>query len=93
MNNTRQIIATSALLYANGPLHLGHLVEHTQTDIWVRYQRLQGHTCLSICGADAHGTPIMLKAASLDISPEQLVSQVIRSKRITSKISQISHRV
>jgi methionyl-tRNA synthetase len=68
----RTLLVTSALPYANGHLHLGHLVEHIQTDIWVRTQKLLGHHCISICGDDAHGTPIMLKAEQLNMSPEQL---------------------
>lgn len=71
----RDILVTSALPYANGPLHLGHLVEYIQSDIWVRYQRLQGATCYHICGSDAHGTPIMLQAQKRGISPEQLVQE------------------
>ncbi|GAB4393569.1 MAG: methionine--tRNA ligase [Gammaproteobacteria bacterium] len=72
----RNILVTSALLYANGPLHLGHLVEAIQTDIWVRFQRLRGHNCYYVGGDDAHGTPIMLKAEQLGISPEQLITDM-----------------
>ncbi|MCE5387541.1 MAG: methionine--tRNA ligase [Acidithiobacillus sp.] len=72
----RQILVTSALPYANGPLHLGHLVEYTQTDIWVRYQRLRGHECLYFCADDAHGTPIMLRAQREGISPEELITRM-----------------
>lgn len=72
----RHILVTSALPYANGPLHLGHMVEYIQSDIWVRWQRLQGHRCIHICGSDAHGTPIMLQAEKLGITPEALVSQI-----------------
>lgn len=68
----RTMLVTSALPYANGHLHLGHLVEHIQTDIWVRTQKLLGHDCISVCGDDAHGTPIMLKAEQLHVSPEAL---------------------
>ena len=71
----RQILVTSALPYANGPIHLGHLVEYIQTDIWVRFQRCCGHTCYYICADDAHGTPIMLKARSEGIAPEQLIER------------------
>lgn len=70
----RQILVTSALPYANGHLHLGHLVEHIQMDIWVRTHKMLGHECISVCGDDAHGTPIMLKAESLGITPEQLTA-------------------
>ena len=73
------LLVTNALPYANGPLHLGHLIEHLQTDIWVRTHRLLGHECLSVCGDDAHGTAIMLKAAQLNISPEQLIADVQKS--------------
>lgn len=74
MTTTRSILVTAALPYANGHLHLGHLVEHVQTDIWVRAQKMAGNHCISICGDDAHGTPIMLKAESMGISPEELTS-------------------
>ena len=72
----RKIIATSALPYANGSIHLGHLVEYIQTDIWVRYQRLAGNEIHYICADDTHGTPIMLRAEKEGISPEQLVEKV-----------------
>jgi methionyl-tRNA synthetase len=71
----RQILVTSALPYANGSIHLGHLVEYIQTDIWVRFQKMQGHLCLYICADDAHGTPIMLSAQKLGITPEQLIAR------------------
>ena len=74
--NPREILVTSALPYANGPIHLGHLVEYIQTDIWVRFQRMQGNTCWYICGDDAHGTPIMLTAEQQGISPETLITKV-----------------
>ena len=72
----RKILVTSALPYANGPIHIGHLVEYIQTDIWARFQRLRGHTCLYVCADDAHGTPIMLRAEQEGISPEQLIERV-----------------
>ena len=72
----RKIIATSALPYANGSIHLGHLVEYIQTDIWVRYQRLVGNEIHYICADDTHGTPVMLRAEKEGISPEQLVENV-----------------
>ena len=62
----RRILVTSALPYANGPLHFGHMLEAVQTDIWVRFQRLRGHECLYVCADDTHGTPIMLKAQAED---------------------------
>lgn len=73
MKVKKQILVTSALPYANGPIHLGHLVEYIQTDIWVRYQRSIGQDVIYICSDDAHGTPIMLKAKELGISPEELI--------------------
>jgi len=74
--NSRQLLVTSALPYANGPIHLGHLVEYIQTDIWARFQRMQGNTCWYICGDDAHGTPIMLSAEKQQISPEELIKKI-----------------
>ncbi|MFA5495853.1 MAG: methionine--tRNA ligase, partial [Porticoccaceae bacterium] len=76
MTDPRQILVTSALPYANGDIHLGHLVEYIQTDIWVRFQKMRGHACYYVCADDAHGTAIMLKAAQLGIAPEQLIAQV-----------------
>ena len=72
----RRILVTSALPNANGAIHLGHLLEHIQTDIWVRYQRLRGNECLYVCADDTHGTGTMLKAEELGISAEQLIGQV-----------------
>ncbi len=77
----RDILVTSALPYANGPLHLGHLVEYVQTDVWVRFQRLRGHRCLYVCADDAHGTPIMLRARQEGIPPEALIERVGREHR------------
>ena len=71
----RKILVTSALPYANGPIHIGHLVEYLQTDIWVRNQKMSGNQCLYICADDAHGTPIMLKAQELGIDPEELIKK------------------
>lgn len=76
MQNPRQILVTSALIYANGPLHLGHMVEFIQTDIWVRFQKMRGNQCLYICGSDAHGTPIMLAAKQNNIAPEVLIEEM-----------------
>ncbi len=77
MNHTaRKLLVTSALPYANGPIHLGHLVEYIQTDIWVRFQRLCGHTCYYVCADDTHGTPVMLKAEAEGISPEELIARM-----------------
>jgi len=72
----RQILVTSALPYANGAIHLGHLVEYIQTDIWVRFQKLRGHECWYVCADDTHGTPIMLRAEKEGITPEQLIDRV-----------------
>ncbi len=73
-NKTRQILVTSALPYANGSIHIGHLVEYIQTDIWVRFQKMQGHKCTYVCADDAHGTPIMLRAQKEGITPEELIA-------------------
>ncbi len=72
----RKILVTSALPYANGSIHLGHLVEYIQTDIWVRFQNLRGNECHYVCADDAHGTPIMLKARQEGLTPEALIEQV-----------------
>ena len=73
---TRNIAVTSALPYANGPIHIGHLVEYLQTDIWVRFQKMCGNHCLYFCADDAHGTPVMITARSRKISPEELIEQM-----------------
>lgn len=72
----RKILVTSALPYANGAIHLGHLVEYIQTDIWVRFQKMQGHECWYVCADDTHGTPIMLRAEKDGITPEALIVRV-----------------
>ncbi|HET9122880.1 MAG TPA: methionine--tRNA ligase [Acidiferrobacteraceae bacterium] len=72
------MLVTSALPYANGPIHLGHLVEHIQTDIWVRFHRMRGDHCIFVCADDTHGTPIMLRAERENISPEALITAVAR---------------
>ncbi len=72
----RKILVTSALPYANGSIHLGHMVEYIQTDVWVRFQKMRGNQCYYVCADDAHGTPIMLRAQNEGISPEQLISDV-----------------
>ena len=79
MTISRKMLVTSALPYANGHLHLGHLVEHIQTDIWVRVHKMLGHDCISVCGDDAHGTPIMLKAQQLGITPLALTQMMQQS--------------
>jgi len=76
MTEPRKILVTSALPYANGPIHLGHLVEYIQTDIWVRFQKMRGNVCHYVCADDTHGTPIMLRAEKEGISPEELIARV-----------------
>ena len=73
---TRRILVTSALPYANGPIHIGHLLEYIQTDVWVRFQRSRGHQCVYVCANDAHGTPIMLRARQDGVTPEQLIARI-----------------
>ncbi|MGD8557442.1 MAG: methionine--tRNA ligase [Chromatiales bacterium] len=73
---SRNILVTSALPYANGSIHLGHLVEYIQTDIWARFQRMRGHNCTYVCADDAHGTAIMLRARQEGITPEELIARV-----------------
>ena len=73
---TRKLLVTSARPYANGPIHLGHMVEYIQTDIWVRYMRARGHDCIYVCADDAHGAPIMLRAEAAGMTPEALVERV-----------------
>ncbi len=77
----RKILVTSALPYANGPIHIGHLVEYIQTDIWVRFQKQRGNQCYYVCADDTHGTPIMLRADKEGISPEQLIAQTEQEHR------------
>ena len=81
MTNRRRILVTSALPYANGPIHIGHLVEYIQTDIWVRFQKMRGHECWYVCADDAHGTPIMLRAQQEGVTPEALIDGVWKSHR------------
>lgn len=75
-NSLRKMLVTSALPYANGSIHLGHLVEYIQTDIWVRFQKMQGHTVYYVCADDTHGTPIMLRAEKEGMTPEALIAKV-----------------
>lgn len=72
----RRILVTSALPYANGAIHFGHIIEHIQTDIWVRFQKMRGHICYMVCADDTHGTPVMLAAEKQGISPEALIAKV-----------------
>ena len=78
---SRRILVTSALPYANAPLHIGHIVEYTQTDIWSRFQKMRGHQCWFVCASDAHGTPIMLNARKQGITPEELVARSSASQQ------------
>ena len=78
---SRRILVTSALPYANGPTHLGHMTEVVQCDIWVRFMKLAGHDCIYVCADDTHGTPIMLKAQAEGLTPEALIAQVGAERR------------
>ena len=82
----RKILVTQALPYANAPLHLGHILEAVQTDIWTRYQNLNGHECLFFCADDTHGTPVMLKAKEMNISPEELIKDVYEDHKATYEL-------
>ncbi|AQQ70082.1 Methionine--tRNA ligase [Limihaloglobus sulfuriphilus] len=73
---TRKILVTSALPYANGPIHIGHMVEYIQTDIWVRFQKMMGNECFYFCADDTHGTPVMISAAKQGITPEDMIAKV-----------------
>jgi methionyl-tRNA synthetase len=75
LSRQRRILVTSALPYANGPLHLGHIIEAVQTDIWCRFQRSRGHDCIYVCAEDCHGTPIMIRARQEGITPEELIAR------------------
>ena len=75
MAEKRKIVVTSALPYANGDIHLGHLVEYIQTDFWVRFQKLRGHECVYVCADDTHGTPVMIRARKEGITPEELIAR------------------
>ena len=75
MSEQRRIVVTSALPYANGDIHLGHLVEYIQTDFWVRFQKMRGHDCVYMCADDTHGTPIMIRANKEGITPEELIAR------------------
>jgi methionyl-tRNA synthetase len=77
----RKILVTSALPYANGPLHLGHIIETVQTDIWVRFQRMQGHDCIYVCAEDSHGTPVMIRAQTEGTTPEELITRMAAEHR------------
>ena len=89
-NKTRKIIVTQALPYANASLHLGHILEAVQTDIWSRFQNKSGNECLFFCADDTHGTPVMLKAKELGISPEELIKDVQKDHEETYKLYDIN---
>ncbi len=89
----RRILVTSALPYANGPLHIGHILEAVQTDIWVRFQKLCGHDCVYVCADDTHGTPIMLKAQADGTTPEALIATVAEEHRATYRDFLIEHDI
>ncbi|MEZ5499300.1 MAG: methionine--tRNA ligase [Steroidobacteraceae bacterium] len=88
---TRRILVTSALPYANGSLHLGHIIEAVQTDVWVRYQRMRGNDCIYVCAEDTHGTPIMIRAQSEGISPEALIARVAEEHRADYRDFLVAH--
>ena len=77
----KPLLVTTALPYANGDLHIGHIVEHTQADIWVRYQRMTGRECRFFAADDTHGTPIMLKAKAQGVEPEELIAKVLEDHK------------
>lgn len=80
-SSVRKILVTSALPYVNAQLHLGHMLEYCQTDIWVRYQKMRGHDCIFVCASDAHGTPVMLRARQENIDPEVLIARVAKATK------------
>ena len=82
----RKILVTQALPYANAPLHLGHILEAVQTDIWTRFQNFSGNDCLFFCADDTHGTPVMLKANEIGIKPEKLISDVYKDHKYTYEL-------
>ncbi|QJC33522.1 methionine--tRNA ligase [Enterobacteriaceae endosymbiont of Donacia provostii] len=91
MFTKKQMLITCALPYANGSIHLGHLLEHIQADIWVRYNRMSGHEVYFICADDAHGTPVMLKAKKLNIKPEKIISKIYNEHILDFKNFHIIH--
>ena len=85
----RKILVTQALPYANAPLHLGHILEAVQTDIWTRFQNLNNNECHFFCADDTHGTPVMLKANEMGITPEELISEVYDDHKSTYELYSI----
>ncbi len=88
--NKRKILVTQALPYANAPLHLGHILEAVQTDIWTRFQNLNNNECFFFCADDTHGTPIMLKANELGIKPEKLIEDIYKDHKSTYELYDIN---
>ena len=88
--NNRKILVTQALPYANAPLHLGHILEAVQTDIWTRFQNLNGNECHFFCADDTHGTPVMLKANEMGITPEKLIEDVYQDHKSTYELYDIN---
>ena len=88
----RKLFVTTALPYANGNFHIGHIMEYIQADIWVRFQRMQGHEVHFVCADDAHGAPIMLKAEGEGITPEQLIERVGASHRSQALFGRVSYQ-
>ena len=88
---TRRIIVTTALCYSNGPLHLGHILEQTQADIWVRYLKQKGHQCIFLSGEDAHGTPIMVAAKKQGLDVENYIASIAESHLSDIKGFQINY--
>ena len=84
----RRILVTSALPNANGSIHLGHLMEHIQTDIWVRFQRMSGNECIYVCADDTHGAATMLRAEELDLTPEALIEATNAEHKTDFAVSQ-----
>ena len=80
----RTLFVTTALPYANGPFHIGHIMEYIQADIWVRFQRMQGHRVHFVCADDAHGAPIMLRAEAEGVTPQALVAKIAATRPKTS---------
>ena len=91
MTTRRRILVTSALPYANGAIHLGHMLEHVQTDIFVRFQRLQGHECIYVCADDVHGTAVMLNAQAAGQTPLDYAAEITKAHIQDFQAFQISH--
>ena len=84
--SNRKILVTQALPYANAPLHLGHILEAVQTDIWSRFQNLNGNQCYFFCADDTHGTPVMLKAKEMAVTPEKLINDTFKDHKSTYEL-------